>query len=68
MITVKVANFPGTVKEVVLAEDATVQEAFTAADITPSGENVTVNGMAADMNTVLKDGDRVISAQGAKGN
>lgn len=67
MITVKVANFPGAVHEVVLEDDATAQDAFAAAGITPSGSDLTVDGLPATPGTVLSDNARVISAKGAKG-
>lgn len=68
MITVKVANFPGTVTEVVVEDGATVSNAFTAAGISPTGSIYSVNGNEAGPDTVLSDGDRVVSAKGAKGN
>lgn len=68
MIEVRVANFPGTVHSVVLADGATAADAFAAAELTPTGNETTVNGVVAAMSTVLNDGDRVISATSAKGN
>lgn len=68
MFTVKVANFPGEVKEALVAPGTTIRGAFEAAGITPNGSSITRNGLAATLDDQVADGDRLISAQGAKGN
>ena len=68
MLTIKVANFPGQTKEIVVAPGTTIEECFRIAEITPNGTNITRNALAASMSDQVQDGDRIISAQGAKGN
>lgn len=69
MITVKVIRVPGVAVEVGLNDGATVTDALTAANTSlQSGEQLTINGAPAELNSSLSDGDRVILAKAAKGN
>lgn len=67
-ITVKVARTGGTVKEVLLAEGATVEEALTAAEI-EYGDNsrIRVAGESVELDTELEDGDYVTVSGKVKG-
>jgi len=67
-ISVKVANFPGEVKEISVSAGSTIRQCFEIAGITPVGTNITRNAIAATMEDVVSDNDRIISAAGAKGN
>jgi len=67
MITVKVMQVPGSVKEVALNDGATVGDALAAAEITNSEDYpITVNGASATTSTGLVDGQRVILARSSK--
>ncbi|MGH1373596.1 MAG: hypothetical protein ACRBBW_16265 [Cellvibrionaceae bacterium] len=69
MITVKVAKLPGAVKEVVLDDGATVNDALTAADISvDSNESLKVNGTERDASADVANGEVIVIAKGAKGN
>ena len=69
MITVKVAKLPGAVKEVVLNDGATVEDALSNAGIAiESGESVKVNGSERDTSASVANNDIVVIAKGAKGN
>ena len=66
-IFVKVVRVPGAVSEVCLPEGATVEDALTAASITPSSsEEISVNGHPVIVGHRLNDGDRLILAKQAK--
>jgi sulfur carrier protein ThiS len=68
-ITVKVIRVPGGVNEVAVNEGATVAEVLAAADISPnSNEAIKIGAEAVDLDSTVSDGDRVVIAQGAKGN
>jgi hypothetical protein len=69
MITVKVIQFPGLIKDVQVADTATAGDAMRAAGAT-GGSNYTVklNGLESSESATLRDGDSIIVSQGAKGN
>ena len=68
-IFVKVVRVPGAVTEVALSQGATVADALSAAGISSSGsESIRVGAADATVDTSVSDGDRVVIAQGAKGN
>ena len=68
-IFVKVVRVPGAVTEVALSQGATVADAMSAAGISSSGsESIRVGAADATVDTSVSDGDRVVIAQGAKGN
>lgn len=68
-IFVKVVRIPGAVTEVALSQGATVADAMSAAGISSSGsESIRVGAADATVDTSVSDGDRVVIAQGAKGN
>ena len=67
MIFVKVIRVGNPIKEVALDDNASVSAGLTAAEFSLSdGEGVTVNGTPVDLDSTLKDGDRIILAKGAK--
>ena len=68
MITVKVAQMPGALREFVLEDGATVSEALDTADMSADGFTVSVNGATSGEDRVLADGDNVILTKAAKGN
>jgi putative ubiquitin-RnfH superfamily antitoxin RatB of RatAB toxin-antitoxin module len=68
-IFVKVVRVPGAVTEVALSQGATVADALSAAGISSTGsESIRVGAADATVDTSVGDGDRVVIAQGAKGN
>lgn len=68
-IFVKVVRVPGAVTEVALSQGATVADALSAAGISSTGsESIRVGAADATVDTSVSDGDRVVIAQGAKGN
>ena len=68
-ILVKVIRIPGAVTEVTLSSGATVADALSAAGVEPSGsETIKVGAETVETSHTLADGDRVVVAQGAKGN
>ena len=68
-IFVKVVRIPGAVTEVALSQGATVADAMSAAGISSTGsESIRVGAADATVDTSVSDGDRVVIAQGAKGN
>ena len=68
MLNVKVVQIPGTMKDVVLNGEHNVSAALSAAEIrVQSNHTIQVNGRAADGNTLLAEGDRVVVSKGAKG-
>jgi putative ubiquitin-RnfH superfamily antitoxin RatB of RatAB toxin-antitoxin module len=68
-IFVKVVRVPGAVTEVALSQGAIVADALSAAGISPTGsESIRVGAADATVDTSVGDGDRVVIAQGAKGN
>jgi len=68
-IFVKVVRVPGAVTEVALSQGATVADAMSAAGISSTGsESIRVGAADATVDTSVSDGDRVVIAQGAKGN
>lgn len=59
-VFVKVARTGSRAVDVCLNEDKTVEAALEIAGITAkASEDIRVNGKAADLDQVLKDGDRV---------
>ena len=68
-IFVKEVRVPGAVTEVALSQGATVADAMSAAGISSTGsESIRVGAADATVDTSVSDGDRVVIAQGAKGN
>lgn len=69
MKNVKVARFPGTVQEIVVPDNATVADCFAQANLTVGdNDNITVNGVQSSLSASVNNNDRLIAAQGAKGN
>jgi hypothetical protein len=67
--TVKVCRIPGSVKDVMIDDNATVAQALAAAELTvSSGEAVKLDGLDTSMDAIPSDGSRIIVAKGAKGN
>ena len=67
VMLIKVVRVPGAVVELGLNEGATVEDALTAASITPSSsEEISVNGHPVVVGHRLNDGDRLILAKSAK--
>lgn len=68
-VTVKVIRVPGGVHEVAVNEGATVADALAAANITPnSNESIKIGTESVSTEDTVSDGDRIVIAQGAKGN
>lgn len=68
-ITVKVIRVPGGVQEVAIDDGSTVADALSAANITPnSNEAIKIGAESVTLDSPVLDGDRVVIAQGAKGN
>ncbi len=69
MISVKVALIGSAIKEILLEDGATVQDALTGTNTTiPDGFDVKVDGNDATTTTMLNNDARVVIAKGAKGN
>ena len=69
MISGKVVRVPGASKDVTLNDGATVADALTAAELTPSSnEEVRLNAIVSTTDATLTDGFRIMLVQGAKGN
>jgi sulfur carrier protein ThiS len=68
MITVKVIELPGAVREVALNDGATVADSLTAAGVSAEGWAIKVDSTDATPEPPLVDGSRVIIAKSAKGN
>ena len=68
MITVKLAQLPGALREYVLEDGSTVQAVLDIAGTTQDGFGITVNGNEATSSAVLANGDNVILSNSAKGN
>lgn len=68
-IGIKIIRVPGNITPLNLSDNATVGDALNAAgDTLQSGETAKINGVAVDMSYVLRDGDKIYLAKGAKGN
>ena len=67
-ITVKVGKLPGTIQEIALNGDRTVRAALTAAELTPTGFQIRVNGSDADLDTTVTDGATIFLVKKIKGN
>ena len=68
MITVKVIELPGAVREVALEDGATVGNALSVAGVSAEGYPIKVDSSEATVDTVLTDNARVIVSKSAKGN
>lgn len=69
MITVKVMQIPGTIREVALEDDATVSDALSAAEMTVSaGYTLKVDGNEAEVSQPLTNGQNITISNSAKGN
>jgi len=69
MITVKVMQIPGTIREVALEDDATVSDALSAAEMTVgAGYTLKVDGNEAEVNQSLTNGQNITISNSAKGN
>ena len=69
MITVKVMQIPGAIREVALEDGATVADALTAAQMSLHSNYVLkVDGSEADESDMLRDGQNVTMSASAKGN
>lgn len=69
MITVKVMQIPGAIREVALEDGATVADALTAAEMTlHSGYVLKVDGSEANQDDMLSNGQNVTMSASAKGN
>lgn len=68
-IEVMVIRIPGFTKNVALNDGATVGDALSAAGVSiGESETVKIGGLDANAGTVVRNGDRVVIAKGAKGN
>ena len=68
-ITVKVIRVPVGVQEVAIDDGSTVADALSAADISPnSNEAIKIGAESVSLDSPVLDGDRIVIAQGAKGN
>jgi prophage tail gpP-like protein len=69
MITVKVMQIPGTIREVALEDGSTVADALAAAEMAVSaGYTLKVDGNETSNDTVLSDGQNITINTSAKGN
>jgi len=69
MINVKVVKVPGNATDQTLNDGATAADALRVAGLSrASNEELRINGQVQADTTVLRDGDRVMLVQGAKGN
>ncbi len=70
MLNIKVAQAPGTVREVVLNDGATINDALITAGLTvQSGNTLQLDGNETDdFSQVLSNGQNIVIAVGAKGN
>lgn len=68
MITVKLAQLPGALREFAMEDGATVSDLLDLAGSSSDGFAISVNGAAASQDTVLSDGANVILSKSAKGN
>jgi len=66
-IQVRVGTIPGGVSEFAII-DATVRGALTAAGLEADGYKINVNGVAANLDTPLRDGDNVLRVRKVVGN
>ncbi len=66
-ITVKIVRVPGAVTELMLNDNATVNDALNAASVEPGpNETISMDGNAVSRNASVYDGARVIVSVGAK--
>lgn len=68
MLTVRVIQLPGLVKEVALEDGATVQDAMSVAGIEQANGTIKVDGNVATAATAVSDGSTITIAKGPKGN
>ena len=69
MITVKVIQIPGAIRDIALMPGATVADALRAASMSvDAGYELKVNGSVSETNDVLTDGDNITISTSAKGN
>jgi len=69
MITVKVMQIPGTIREVALEDGATVADALAAADMAVgAGYALKVDGNEADVSYTLTNAQNITISNSAKGN
>lgn len=67
-ITIKVGKLPGAVLEIALNGDRTVQAALAAANLSPQGFEIRVDGESATSRTELEDGSTVLLVKKIQGN
>ena len=67
-IMVKVGKLPGAISEIALNGDRTVRAALTAAELSPTGYQIRVNGSDADLDTELTANSSVFLVKKIKGN
>lgn len=66
---IKVIRVPGATRTIEVPARCTVAEALNSADVhLENGESCKLNGVTANLNDVLSEGDKIIVAKGAKGN
>lgn len=68
-IEVRVGVVPGTISNVVLNGNRTVQSAFSAAGLSvPSGHRILVNNEESSLTSSVEDGDSILAVKQVKGN
>jgi hypothetical protein len=67
-ITVRVGIVPGRMQEIMLDGDRTAKTAFDSADIFAEDHEIRLNGLPADMDAELKDGDLLFLVKPIQGN
>jgi len=66
---VSVAVLPGMgTRDVAVGASATVADALNAAGQSSEGFTVTVEGIQADLSTVIREGQRILLTKNTKGN
>lgn len=66
-ITVHVGRINGVTKQVTLNPSATVADALSAAGMEAGNSHISINGTDAQASSIVRDGDLVMLAVGAKG-
>lgn len=69
MKTLKVGTFPGTLKEIVIEDTATVKDALKIAGISvESDQEIKFDGVITDLNSSVANGTLLIVTKRLKGN
>lgn len=67
-ITVRCGRLPGRIEEIALNGGRSVADALEAAELDSSGYEIRVNGVPAEPETLLAEGDTVLLVKKIKGN